>query len=240
MKKLLSAITLLVVIGTTTVDAQTLKSILSDHYEAIGQKKLKKVETLTLNGKLVQSGLEIPFKQITSRPGLFRLEGSFQGLTFIQTYNGKEAWMLNPFTGSTEAEPIPDDQLKSLEIQADLDGMLWDWKEKGSNVTFDKIEDVEGTSCYKVNLITKDTSIYNFFIDVESHLIIKTYSKVKISGQELESEAYFSNYMTVDGMTMPGKIENRYGGEVGEVIVIDSYEFNLPYDKSKFEKPTAE
>ncbi|MBL0281880.1 MAG: hypothetical protein IPQ11_16300 [Bacteroidetes bacterium] len=41
-----------------------------------------------------------------------------------------KAWTVDPFSGSTGPQPIPVDQLKSLKIQADMDGMLWDWKDK--------------------------------------------------------------------------------------------------------------
>ncbi len=239
MKKILSVVTMFIVIATSTAQAQNLKDILADHFEAVGQKKLKKVETLTLTGKLVQSGLEIPFKQISSRPSSFRIEGTFQGMTFVQTYNGTEAWILNPFAGTTEAEPVPEDQMKSVTIQADMDGMLWDWKDKGYEAKFDKLEDVEGTSCYKIDVTTKDTSVYSYFIDVETNLILKTHIKTKFSGVEVESDTYFSNYMQVDGLTLAGKIENRYNGQTGEVIVIDKYEFDLVYDAKIFDKPVA-
>ena len=239
MRKLFTAFVMFVTIAAVPAKAQDLEDVLKDHFDAIGQKHVKKVETLTSIGKINQSGLEIPFKQITARPSNFRVEGTFQGLTFVQVFNGKEGWVVNPFAGSTDAQPIPEDQLKGLELQADMDGMLYNWKDKGHTVVLGANQDVEGTACFTVELTTKEGDKYVFFIDAESYLLIKTHTKTTMNGQEAESDTYFSNYMEVEGMVLPGKIENRYNNVTGEVIVIDKYEVNLPYESKLFEKPES-
>ena len=76
---------------------------------------------------MIQNGMEIDFIQMGKRPDKVRVEGTFQALTFIQTYNGKEGWNLNPFTGATDPQPMSEDEIKSMKYQADMDGMLWNW-----------------------------------------------------------------------------------------------------------------
>ena len=61
---------------------------------------------------MIQGGIEIPFIQMAKRPDKVRVEGTFQALTFIQTYNGKEGWSLNPFAGVTDPQPMTEDELK--------------------------------------------------------------------------------------------------------------------------------
>lgn len=239
MKKVLSALVFLVTIAAIPATAQNLDDVLKEHFDAIGQKQLKKIETLTATGKLNQGGLEIPFVQISARPNNIRIEGTFQGLTFIQTYNGTEGWMLNPFTGATEAQPMTADELKGLKIQADMDGMLWDWKDKGYKVELDTTVDVEGTMCYKIDVTTAEGDVYSSYIDTESYLMIKTHTKTTINGVEVESDTFYSNYKDVNGIILPGTIENRYNGNPGEVIIIDKYEIDIQYEQSKFEKPVA-
>ena len=48
-----------------------------------------------------------------------------------------------------------------------MDGMLWNWKEKGYTVTFDGKEDMEGTSCYKIKVDTKEGDSFTYYIDAE-------------------------------------------------------------------------
>ena len=228
---------ILLAITSGPLKAQDLQSVLSEHFAAAGSEAQSKMQSLTTTGSLNQSGLDIPFKQVVARPGKYRIEGTFQGLTFIQTYNGTDGWMLNPFGMSTDPEPIPADQLEDLKLQADMDGMLWNWESKGYKVTLDGSEDVEGTPCYMISVVTPDTSTYVQYLDADSYLVIKSKSKTKMMGVDVESETFFSNYFMQDGIAIPGRVENRYNGMTGEVITISKVEYNLPYEDTIFNKP---
>src|SRR5512133_2291722 len=187
--------------------SQSLDEILKNHFAAIGQDNMLKVNSQKLTGKMIQGGIEIPFIQMAKRPDKVRVEGTFQGLTFIQTFDGKDGWSLNPFAGVTDPQPMTEDELKSMRYQADVDGMLWNWKEKGYTVTFDGKEDMEGTSCFKIKLVTNLDDTFTYYIDSDSYLMLRTNSKMKMMGNEMESDTYFSNYTMTEGMAVPGKIE---------------------------------
>jgi len=237
MKKIVVLFSALMLVSSTFLSAQSIDDILQEHFKAIGQEKLLKVNTIKTTGKLVQSGMEIPFIQMSKRPDFFRLEGTFQGLSFIQTYNGKEGWNLNPFAGATEPQPFSEDELKSMKYSADIDGMLWNWKDKGYTVTLEGKEDMEGTSCFKVKLATKDGDAFTYYLDSDSYMMIRTNTKVKVQGNDTESDTYYSNYTQVEGLAMPGKIDTKMNGQVVMTIVTDKVEINLDLDKSLFEKP---
>jgi len=178
-----------------------------------------------------------PFIQMAKRPDKIRAEGTFQGLTFVQTYNGKEGWNLNPFTGVTDPQPFSEDDLKSMRYQADLDGMLWNWKEKGHTVTSDGKEDIEGTSCYKIKLVTKEGDTFTYYIDSDSYVLIRSNSKIKVMGNETESDNYYSNYMQVDGIAVPGKSETRMNGQLAVTIIVEKVDLNTELADTLFEKP---
>lgn len=42
--------------------------------------------------------------------------------------------------------------------------------------------------------------------------------------------------MQIDGITFPGKIENRYNGVTSEVILIEGVELNKEYASTLFDK----
>jgi hypothetical protein len=237
MKKIAILFSALMLVSSTFLSAQSLDDVLKEHFKAIGQEKLLKVNSIKTTGKLVQSGMEIPFIQMSKRPDCVRVEGTFQGLSFIQTYNGKEGWNLNPFAGATEPQPFTEDELKSIKYSADIDGMLWNWKDKGYTVTLDGKEDMEGTSCFKVKLATKDGDAFTYYLDADSYMMIRTNTKVKVQGNDTESDTYYSNYTQVEGLAMPGKIDTKMNGQVVMTIVTDKVEINLDLDKSLFEKP---
>ena len=92
-----------------TVQAQDLDKVLKNHFEAIGQDKVLKTKGIKMEGSINQMGMEIPFKAMQVRPDKMRTEGTFQGMTFIQVYNGEKGWTINPFTGSSEPQPMGPD-----------------------------------------------------------------------------------------------------------------------------------
>lgn len=237
MKKKFSFILVLFLSIGCLTQSQTLEEVLNKHFAAIGQEKELTINSIKASGKMVQGGIEIPIITMMKRPDLVRVEGTFQGLTFIQTFNGKEGWNLNPFAGSTTPQPFTDDQLKSVRYQADMDGMLWNWKEKGYTVTLEGKEDMEGTSCFKVKLMTKEGDSFIYYIDSDSYIMLRTNSKIKIQGNDSESDSYFSNYMQIEGMAMPGKIDTKMNGQLVSTVITDKVELNTELDNSLFDKP---
>ena len=238
MKKSTVFLAVLFLIIGNSLQAQSLDDILKEHFAAMGEDSLLKVNTQKLTGKMIQGGIEIPFIQFAKRPGKVRIEGTFQDLTFVQTFNGTEGWNLNPFTGVTEPQPMSEDDIKGMRYQADMDGMLWNWKDKGYTVILEGKEDMEGTPCYKIKLETKDGDTFTYYIDSDSYTMLRTNTKMKIMGNEMESDTYYSNYMMVHGLAVPGTIETKMKDQLVATLVIDKIELNTDLDDALFEKPS--
>jgi hypothetical protein len=118
-----------------------------------------------------------------------------------------------------------------------MDGMLWNWNEKGYTVTFDGKDEMEGTTCLKVKLETKDGDSFTYYIDADSYLILRSNSKMQRLGNEIESDTYYSNYNMVEGIAVPGKIETKMKDQVMGTLVIENVELNTDLDDTLFEKP---
>lgn len=237
MKKMVLLLPALLLMAGSPMISQSLDDVLKEHFAATGQDNLLKVNSQKVTGLMIQSGIEIPFIQYSKRPGKVRLEATFQGLTLIQTFNGTEGWMINPFAGVTTPQPMTEDQLRSIRYQADTDGMLWNWKDKGYQVTLEGQEDMEGTSCYKIKLVTEPGDIFTFYVDADSYVMLRQNTKMMVMGNESENDTYFSNYMMVDGITMPGKVESKMNGQLVMTLTFDKVEFNPELDDALFEKP---
>ena len=237
MKKITTFFTALLLISSSLMQAQTLEDILNEHFAATGQDSILKVQTEKFIGKMVQGGLEIPFIQMAKRPDKVRVQGTFQDLTFIQTYDGSQGWNLNPFAGSTEAQPMSEDELKTMKYQSDIDGMLWDWKDKGYKVTYEGKDDMEGTPCYKIKVETPEGDSFTYYIDADSYILLRTNSRIKVMGNETQGDSYYSNYMQVNGIAVPGKIENKVNDQVAGTIIIDTVRLNIQIPDSLFGKP---
>jgi len=240
MKKLvILACSVVAILFMQSAKAQTLDDILKAHFDATGQDALLKVEGYKITGKLYQGGIEIPIESYTKRPGKIRFQGTFMGMTFVQTFNGSEGWELNPFQGSTTPEPMSADALDDMKLSADIDGFLWNWKEKGYLVTYEGTEDVEGTPCYKIKVVVKNEDVYYVYIDQDSYMLLRTNSKTMVQGVEVESDTYYSNFMLVDGIAFPGKSEIKYSGQTALSFTFEKYELNVAILDGLFEKPVT-
>ena len=237
MKKSLIFLSLLVLAAGTTLRSQTLDEILMKHFSAIGQDSLLKINSMKVSGKMIQGGLELPFVQISCRPFSLRLEISFQGLTMIQAYDSKDGWSINPFSGSTTVQPMSDDDLKTMRYQSDFDGMLWKADEKGYKLTYEGKDDMEGTDCYILKIVTISGDVFKYYIDSDSYIPLRLNSKIKIMGNESESDVYFSNYKMIGGMAIAGKSENKMNGQLMMTTVTEKVELNFKADSTFFKKP---
>ncbi|HEY4596871.1 MAG TPA: outer membrane lipoprotein-sorting protein [Thermoanaerobaculia bacterium] len=234
----------LLVAGLTgaAVQAQTADEIINKHLQARGGKdKIKAVQSERMTGKLVMGqGMEAPVVMELTRPNKMRMEFTIQGMTGIQAYDGKAGWSVMPFMGKTEPEAMSADDIKQAEDQADMDGMLVDYKEKGHQVEYVGKEDVEGTPAHKLKVTKKNGDVVNVYIDADSYMEIKQAGKVKVRGQEIEGQSTFGDFKTVDGLIFPFSIEQKaQGAPGGMTISISKIEVNPTLEASRFAMPAV-
>mgnify|MGYP002865612296 CR=1 FL=1 len=137
----------------------------------------------------------------------------------------------------TEPQAMSEDELKAAKVQADFEGQLWNWDKKGYEVSLEENEEVEGVDCFVVKAVSKDGDTFRHYIDSESYVVIKMNSKIKMQGQEVESDNFMSNYQEGDGFIYAGKIETKMNGQIASTIVIDNMSIGAKLDSALFEKP---
>jgi len=224
------------------VQAQTADEIIAKNIEARGGKdKIKAVKSIRMTGKIAMGqGMEAPISMEVARPNKLRMEFTMQGMTGVQAYDGKTGWSVMPFMGKTDPETMSADEIKQTEDQADLDGVLVDYKEKGHQIEYAGKEDVEGTPAHKLKVTKKNGDVVNVYIDAESYMNIKESGKINIRGQEIENEVTFSDFKPVEGVIFPFSMEQKpKGAPAGTVITISKIEVNPTLDASRFAMPAA-
>jgi outer membrane lipoprotein-sorting protein len=222
--------------------AQTVDEVIAKHIEAQGgMEKIKAVKSIKMTGKMMMGGgMEAPFTQMSKRPKMTRVEFVFQGMTGIQAYDGKTGWMVMPFMGKKDPEAMPEEQSKMMDDQADMDGPLVDWKEKGNKVELLGKEQVEGADAFKLKVTKKDSTVTTFYIDAESYLQIKQEAKRKMRGTEVEGETVLGDYKEVNGLMMPFSMESgAKGSPQKQKIVVDKIEINADLPDSLFLLPAG-
>jgi outer membrane lipoprotein-sorting protein len=220
---------------------QSVDEIIAKNIEAKGGlEKLKAVKTMRISGKMMMGpGMEAPMVIETARPNKMRVEFTFQGMTGIQAYDGTTGWMVMPFMGKKDPEAMSGDDLKQAEDQADIDGPLVDYKEKGNQVEYQGKSEIEGTPVHKLKVTKKNGDVATLYLDADSFLEIKAEGKTKIRGQEIEGETTFGDYKEVGGMVFAHSIQSKMKGGPGpgQTITFEKIEINPDIPASRFEMP---
>ena len=223
-----------------TASAQSLDEILAKYADARGGiDKIKAVKSMRMSGTMtVGPGLEAPITMEMKRPRNMRLEFTLQGMTGIQAYDGQTAWAVMPFMGKKDAEALPEDQAKMAEEQADFDGVLIDYKEKGHAVELVGKESIEGTDAYKLKVTLKNGDVRYVFLDAEYFLEIRTEGTRTVRGSQVDFEASISDYKEVDGLMFAHAIESgAKGSSQRQKMTIAKIELNPDIDDARFKMP---
>ena len=224
-------------------NASTLDELVSKNIEAKGgADALRALQSLRLTGKLLvdQGQIELAYVQMKKRPGEVRTEGTLQGMTQIEAYDGKEGWKISPFQGRKDPEKMSTDDVKALMEDAEIDGPLVDWKAKGSTVDYLGTEDVDGTPAYKVKVVRKNGDVSFVFLDPDHFLEIRVVTQRIKHGAQEEVETDLGDYEKTGGVFIPTSIESgRKGDPDKQKIIIDKAEANVPADEAIFHFPTA-
>src|SRR5262249_2909822 len=206
-----------------------------------GMAKLKAVQSSRATGKMVGGpGMEFPISMINKRPNSTRIDFTVQGMTGIQAYDGKTAWMSMPFMGKKDPEAMPADDAKLFIENADMDGALVDYKTKGHTVELIGKEQVEGADASKLKLTLKGGDVRYLYLDAETYLEIKDEGKITMRGTEVETESMMGDYKEVGGLMVAHSIEQGMkGNPQRRKIVIDKVEMNVDLPDSLFAMPAV-
>ena len=222
-----------------SASAQTVDELIKKNADAKGGlQKVRAIKSIKANAKVTQGGgVEIPIVLQQKRPNMVRMDMSFQGKTMVQSYDGETGWQINPFQGNPDPEKMAGDELKDVQEQADMDGPLVDYKEKGHKVELVGKEDVEGSPAYNLKLTLKNGDVRNIYLDAGTYLELKVSAKRKTSGGEIEVEQYLGNYKPVDGVLFAFSIDTKVKGQTVSQITLEKIELGVPIEDSLFKMP---
>jgi outer membrane lipoprotein-sorting protein len=221
--------------------AQTVDEVIAKNIQAHGGlEKLKSVQTLRETAELKIGSLRAEVIQMNKRPDKVREDFILQGLAQERAYNGKSGWQVNPFGGRKDPELLSEDEVKELAVDADIDGPLVDYREKGHKAELMGHDSVEGTDCYKIKLSLKNGDVRYYYLDTDSHLELKLETQTTMRGSLQEGETYYGDYEQVQGLYYPFAIESGQKGDSNRAkITVEKIDFNVPLDDALFTMPAT-
>jgi len=223
--------------------APTLDELVAKNVEAKGgTQAVHALQSLRRTGKLLvnEGKIQLAYTQVKKRPLEVRTEATLQGMTAVQAFDGKDGWQISPFQGRKDPERMSADDVKALMEDAEMDGPLVDWKEKGSTIEYVGREDVDGTDAYKIKVTRKNGDVNFVYLDPDHFLEIRILTQRVQQGALIETETDLGDYEKINGVFVPTSVEAGGKGDSDkQKIIIDKAEGNVPVDDASFHFPTT-
>ena len=222
------------------LSAQTADSIIGKYIQTSGGiAKMQALQTLRRTGKYTGGGgFEAVVVQENRRPNSVREEFSLQGMTAITAYDGRSGWKIEPFGGKRDPEALSEEELRSIIEDADFDGPLINYQQKGNRVELLGMEQVEGTDAYKLKVTRANGDVSYYYLDTDYCVPVKIETQRTIRGAQQEFETSLGDYKQVAGVYLPHSYETgRRGSQDKSHITYDKIEANVSLDDQRFSRP---
>ena len=206
-----------------------------------GVDKIKAIKSVRITGKLSGGGgFTAAVVQENLRPSLVRETFALQGMTAVTAYDGTTGWQIQPFGGHKDPELMGEDDMKDLLLDADFDGPLVDYKEKGNTVEFLGHDVVDGDDALRLKVTLKDGDIVYYYLDPDTYLEIRKEVQEFIRGSVRESVTEMGSYKPVAGVMYPYSIsQGSKANPSQQTTTVEKIEVNVPIDPSDFAVPRS-
>ncbi len=205
-----------------------------------GKARLKELQSIRESGTATASGGRIAHvvREI-KRPGLFRLEFSYQGTTSVFANDGEIGWQVAPLQGQFEPQVMPPETDAAAGVdQRDIEGPLVDWREKGHVVELVGSEDLPGGEAFKLKVTLASGAVRYDYVDVASRQVVRSDFTRMIRGRPVELQNTFSDFREVGGLAFPHLIETRVKDRPEVLrIEIEEIELDPELDDAQFRLP---
>ncbi len=221
--------------------AQTLEEVIERNIEARGGLEAwQAIETVYMTGEMeLGMGAQGPITVEFKRPNKMRFEFTMEDTAAIQAFDGKTAWVVFPF-GDGRPQKLTEEQAAEIVDQADFEGPLIRYREKGHKVELlgrGKVGDVE---VFELELTHKNGNLLHLFLSTETYLEIRQSLHREIQGKEVEIVVDVSDYRRVGGVLIPFRISQGVSiAPASQVITLRTVEVGIDLPERRFLFPES-
>lgn len=207
-KKLLLFIfsfSLLVSLAWKQEDQHNADEIINSYITAMGgADKLASINTIYMEGEINYNGTKRTTRKWVVNKKAMRSEMTFNGITSYTIVRKDSGWNYSPNRGRRKPEPLPATSVATNQPNLDIEGTLVNYKAKGYKVSYQGTDEIEGTEAYKIEEVLNDSLTRTFYIDPDSHYIMRIRTKSSMGGRVTTSSTDYSDYTkTADGYVFP-------------------------------------
>jgi outer membrane lipoprotein-sorting protein len=222
----------------TAAHAQTVDELVAKNIKAKGgAEKWKTVSAVKMTGRMTVQGMELPLTIYAKRPNLSRQEITLQDKTMVQAFDGTTPWTINPMMGSDAPQEITGPQADMMKSDADFDGALMDYKNKGHAIELVGKEKLDGREVHHLKVTKKGGTVQHYYLDAETGIELKTTAEIEQGGAKQSIETELSNFQPIEGIMVPHTVKQSLNGTPVVQMTIDKVEFNPTLEEGLFRMP---
>jgi hypothetical protein len=222
--------------------SQTVDELIAKNVEAKGGiEKMKAIKTVRMTGKFEGGdGFYASIGQENQRPNLIRETFKLQGMTSVEAYDGTNGWQIQPFGGKKDPEMLGEDDLRDLLLDADFDGPLVDYQEKGNTVEYLGHDDVDGDDALRLKVTLKNGDLVYYYLDPDTFIEIRKEVQQFIRGSVRDHVVGLGSYKPVAGVMFPFSISRGPKNHPdAETFTVQKLEVNVAIDPADFALPAS-
>ncbi len=206
-----------------------------------GMEKMKAIKTLRMTGKFEGGGgFTAAVGQENERPDLIRETFVLQGMTAVQAYDGTTGWQIQPFGGKKDPELMGEDDLRDLLLDADFDGPLVDYKEKGNTVEYLGHDVVDGDDALRLKITLRNGDIIYDYLDPDTFIEIRKEIQQFIRGSVRDRVVGLGSYKPVAGVMFPFSMsQGPKNNPDAQTVTVQKIEANVTIDPADFALPAS-
>lgn len=218
--------------------AQTADQIISNYFKnSGGEQNWENLQTVTMKVKMTTNGMEMSGTIYSKRPDKLKTVFNYMGKNIVAAYDGKDAWMENPFMPDSTPQLVPEAMAKSLK-QNSFESKFLNYAAKGYTVELTGSDTLNGQDVYEIKLTKKDGDIEYHYFDKDNFMNVMMKKYVSSGPQnKTEADVYFSDFRKVGGLKFPFFMESQSGGQTLQKMIFTDIEINKPLDDSIFAFP---
>jgi len=205
-----------------------------------GIEKLRALRSIRQTGTVTASGGRVAgIVREVKRPGMFRLEFSYEGTTSVFANDGTTGWQVAPLQGQFEPQVMPPEaDAAGGADQRDVEGFLVDWRDKGHLVELVGREQLPGGEAFKLKVTLKGGTVRYDYVDVATRQVVRADVPRIVKGHPVVLETTFSDFREVGGLVFPHVLETHVKDRPQAVrIVVKKIELDPDLDDARFQLP---
>ncbi len=237
---LTGALAIVSVLTASAAAAQTVDEIVARHIATRGgYDKLKAIQTIEITRTVAAQFSDVKVVISRKRPQLYRVDQMTQaGVASARGVNADAAWDTAQGRTTIRSAALA---AESRELDADFDGWLVDWREKGHTVSLEGKETLPGGEAYKLKVTTRSGAVRYVFLDTTTFLDRRHMGVLNLTQErQMNVVIDFSGWRSVDGVMFPFDIsEDRTGKEptVSYATYTEKITLNVPMNDDRFATP---